>query len=142
MAKKSYQGKFHPSRPEKWIGDIYYRSSIEFRYFRKLEENPAVIGLASEEIVVPYISPVDGKPHRYFVDLWIKTKQKDGSIKTFIAEIKPEVETQPPKKLKYITENYKRRVITYAINQAKWETARKYASKRGWHFIILTENML
>ena len=37
----------------------------------------------------------------------------------------------------YITE-----VVTYAINQAKWEAAREYCKDRGWEFMLITEKEL
>jgi hypothetical protein len=87
-------------------------------------------------------SPVDGRLHRYFIDLWIKVKDKDGKIVTYLIEIKPESETKIPKKRKYITENYKKEVVTFAVNQAKWEAADKFAKKNGWIFKVMTETML
>ena len=37
-----------------------------------LDSDPRIIEWSSEEIVVPYISPVDNRTHRYFVDFYVK----------------------------------------------------------------------
>jgi len=45
-----------------------------------LDKNPDIISWASEEMIVPYISPVDGKWHRYFPDFLVKVRTKDGVV--------------------------------------------------------------
>lgn len=90
---------------------------------------------------MPYISPVDNSPHRYFVDFKVQIRENDGSHKTYLVEIKPEAQTKPPvknrNKKRYLSE-----AVTYATNEAKWKAARRYAEERGWKFIILTEQDL
>jgi len=63
-------------------------------------------------------------------------------IKTAIIEIKPEIQTIPPKKPQRITDNYKKKCITYAINVAKWDAAKLVAEKNGMEFQIITEKWL
>ena len=50
------------------------------------DTNNAVIEWGSEEIIIPYLSPWDGRIHRYFPDFYIKIKQHNGSIKKFVIE--------------------------------------------------------
>lgn len=141
MARKYHQGKFKPKNPQKYQGDstnVIYRSSWERLVFVWLDNHPACIGWNSEEVVIPYISPVDQKPHRYFLDVKATFKYQDGSKKTFLIEIKPYSQTLPPKN----TTNKKRLLeesMTYAVNQAKWEAATKYAKKYGYEFKVITE---
>jgi hypothetical protein len=59
-----------------------------------------------------------------------------------LIEIKPEKQTQEPKKPKRQSQKYLREVMTYAKNISKWETARKYCEERGWLFEIWTEKSL
>lgn len=73
------------------------------------------------------------------MDVWVKMKNKEGEIVESLIEIKPYVQTQPPRKQKKKTEQFINKVKTYAVNRAKWEAAKKYASKRGIQFKILTE---
>lgn len=137
--KNVKQGKYIPINPKKWIGKVvYYRSGLEFKIFRYCDLNPNVLSIASEEFFIPYKS-IDGKIHRYFVDLYVKVKDKDGNIKELIIEIKPYSQTIQPKTQKRITKQYKERFKTYLINMAKWEAAEKFAFKNNCEFKILTE---
>ena len=75
MAYGYKQGFFTPRFPKKYIGDptnIVYRSGWEKRVMQTLDENSNVLRWASEEIVIPYISPIDNRPHRYFVDFYVE----------------------------------------------------------------------
>ena len=136
----AYKGRFTPKNPQKYIGDyknIIYRSSWECKMMDWLDRNPNIISWASEEVTVPYISPVDGRWHRYFPDMWMKTI--DG--RNLILEIKPYKQTIPPKKQ---NKRYLIEMQTFIINKQKWDAALKYCGKKGsgWHFIILTEKEL
>jgi len=144
MARKKpkyNQGIYKPINPHKYSGnvnDIIYRSGLELKYFRYVDLNSSILKWGSETVVVPYIS-VDGRPHRYFLDLWLKTKCKDGSIKEYICEIKPLAFVNQPKPQKRISKKWKMKYRTWLINQAKWDAATKYAKQKGWEFKILTD---
>lgn len=135
--------KWLPKNKEKYVGDIdniISRSSWETKFLVWCDSNPNVIRYASEEVVVPYISPVDGKQHRYFVDFLVMVKTRTGDIRKYAVEIKPEAQTIPPK-----TRNKKRlltETATYAVNQAKWKAADLYFTSKGVAFIVLTEKHL
>jgi len=103
-----------------------------------------VLMWSSEEVVIPYRSPLDGKIHRYFMDFWMKTKQKNGSIKTFLVEIKPHSQTIPPtiKEDSKITPTKIRQIKTYALNSEKWKAAKNFCLDRGWEFVVMTEKQL
>jgi len=57
------------------------------------DENPNVISWGSEEICIPYKSPVDGKIHRYYPDFIVELKNKQGEIETLVIEVKPSKQT-------------------------------------------------
>jgi hypothetical protein len=140
----SYKGWFRPRNPQKYNGDsnnIVYRSSWELRVMKYLDENPNVIWWASEELHIPYVSPVDKKVHRYFPDFIVKAKQKDGTTKTLVLEVKPEKQTQLPTQ-KRKTQRFLQEVATYAINQEKWRAADLFCKEHGWQFKIITEKDL
>lgn len=141
---KYTQGKFTPKNPKKYKGDptqIFYRSSWELTVLRKLDEHPDVIEWSSEEIIVPYISPIDMRAHRYFPDFVVKKRNhSDGKIETVMIEIKPKKQTQPPKIQNKKTKTYLNEVATWGINSAKWKAADTFCKKKGWKFIIMTEN--
>lgn len=100
-----------------------------------------VIRWASEEVVIPYMSPLDKKPHRYFVDFLVEMKTPSG-IKTWLIEIKPKKQCREPEKRKRVTRGYINEVQTWITNNAKWEAAKQVSDARGWQFKILTEDDL
>ena len=107
-----------------------------------LDRNPNIISWASEELIIPYISPVDGRWHRYFPDFLVKMKTKDGKLKTMLLEVKPKKQSQPPEPQKRITKRYITEVTTYGVNQSKWKAANEYCLDRGWEFQVITEDHL
>lgn len=137
------KGRFVPKNPDKYVGDkrnIVYRSSWEKLVMRYFDQNPAVLKWNSEECVVPYVSPVDNQTHRYFVDFWVKYRAVGGTIKEKLIEVKPSSQCEPP--ANKFAKNYKEAMKTFAVNQAKWEAARKVAASRGMEFQVMTENDL
>lgn len=135
--------KWYPKHPEKYVGDcsaIIVRSSWEKDFLRYCDEHPSVIRYSSEEIVVPYVSPLDNKVHRYFPDVVLEVKKKDGEIVKMMVEIKPHGQTILP-----TSKNRKRleeQVATYVVNKAKWDAAEAFCQKHGMIFKILTEREL
>ena len=141
----AYSGKFTPKNPQKYVGDpknIIYRSSWECRVMDWLDRNPDIISWASEELIVPYISPVDGRWHRYFPDFLVKVKTKSNTVKTMMLEVKPKKQTSAPEPQKRKTKRYINEVMTWGVNQSKWKYAKEYCLDRGWEFHIITEDHL
>ena len=141
----SYKGKFKPKNISKYKGDhtaITYRSSWELLLMRKLDKKPNVLKWSSEEIVIPYRSPIDGKRHRYFPDFFIKYVTTKGQIVREIIEVKPKKQLKPPKEPKRQTKRYLNEVATYVVNQAKFAAANEYCNDRKYGFRILTEDHL
>jgi hypothetical protein len=141
----SYKGRFKPKNPEKYKGNptnIIYRSLWELRFMRHLDSHPSIELWSSEEIIIPYISPIDNRIHRYFPDFWIRAKDKNGTINTMLVEIKPMKQVKEPVRQDKITRRYINEVKTYGINSAKWKAAEKYCLDRNWQFKILTEKDL
>lgn len=103
------------------------------------DNNDNVLEWGSEEIVIPYISPVDRKVHRYFPDFYVRARTRDGRIQKYIIEVKPKSQCAEPKRQKKVTRKYLTEVTTYAVNQAKWKAAREYCADRRMEFLILTE---
>ena len=142
---KYYQGKFTPRYPEKYVGDptgIQARSSWEFRAMRWLDENSSILKWASEEMHVPYISPRDGRQHRYYPDFLIQYKTHAGEIKKAMLEVKPNAQINPPVYKGRKTQRFLTETLTYAVNQAKWAAAKRWCSDNGFDFILLDEYSL
>jgi hypothetical protein len=146
MAKniKYYQGRYTPINPKKYRGDvrnIQYRSSWEKKMMLRLDKDSNVIEWSSEEIIVPYRSPLDGQIHRYFVDFFVKSI-KSGKVMSYLIEVKPYRQTIEPVKKSRISKTYINEVVTYVVNVAKWKAAEKYCADRGWEFFKITEKDL
>ena len=138
---KYLQGQFRPKNWQKYKGDptkIIYRSSWELHVMLWLDRDASILEWSSEELIIPYIHPLDKEAHRYFPDFVVKMRTLDG-IETHILEVKPEAQIQEPARPKKINRGFAQKVLTYAINQAKWDMAKQYAKKRGWKFTLLNE---
>lgn len=140
----AYSGKFSPRNPKKYMGDpsnIVYRSLWERKVMVMLDERDDVVEWASEELPIPYRSPLDNKIHRYFVDFIYKVKKNDGNILTKMIEVKPLAQTKEPKRPanKKTSKKYIREVTTYLVNMAKWDAAKAYCADKGWEFSTITE---
>jgi hypothetical protein len=144
----SYKGKFRPKNPNKYKGNpsnIIYRSLLERRFMVYLDNNPSILKWQSEEIIIPYVSPIDNRVHRYFPDFYIKYKTSDARVVEELIEVKPFNQCSPPNPKKKLTKTgrtskrYLKEVQTYIVNDAKWNQAMKYCKDRKWKWRILTE---
>jgi hypothetical protein len=138
---KYFKERFKPRFPEKYRGDpteIIFRSSWEFAVMRKFDDDPNVLQWSSEEQAILYTSPLDNKLHRYFPDFIVKKKTPEG-VKTFMIEVKPEKQCKPPKAQQKATKGYINEMATFAVNQCKWEAARKYCARMGMIFEVWDE---
>ena len=142
---KTYKGKFRVDNPGKYKGDIsniVYRSLWELRFMKWCDNNQSVEEWGSETVIVPYISPIDRKAHRYFVDFYVKVRNKNGTLQKYLIEIKPERFTKPPAIPKKKTKRFIDEVFQYSVNDAKWKAAFEFCKDRNMKFIILTEKDL
>jgi hypothetical protein len=140
---KNYkQGRFNPLNPNKYKGTlpIYYRSKLELNAMRMLDNNSNVLAWGSESVVIPYLSPLDNRIHRYFVDMVATLRESTGNIKKLLIEVKPFKQTQKP-----TSSNAKSQKTVlyentqYIMNMAKFDAAKQWCVKKDFTFIILTE---
>ena len=106
------------------------------------DTQPNVLKWASEEFSIPYVSPKDGKVHRYYPDFLIEYRDTGGKIKKQIIEVKPKRQTKPPERKSRVTKSYLYEAATYEINMAKWKAAGEFAKDNGIEFRIITEDEL
>ena len=145
MKKYPKVGKYKVRNKEKYVGNLHeceHRSHWEHIYMKYLDGNPNVMEWGSETVIVPYYNPVEKRTRRYFVDFYVKVMTGRGMIKKYIIEIKPYNQCFPPKKPKRQTAAYKNKINAYVVNQSKWKAAKKYADKRDWEFVVITEKEL
>lgn len=144
MRSKYKQGIFNPINGHKYKGStpIVFRSNLELLFYRWADRNDKVLQWGSESIVIPYISPKDGKMHRYFVD-GVLLLETDVGVKKFLVEIKPERQTKPPSlNPRMSRKNVLLEQLNWAMNSSKWEAAKNWCAKNGFEFVILTEKDL
>ena len=141
-SEKYHQGWFYPKNKEKFLGDkAFYRSGLELKFMRWCDDNTNVLKWGSENVIVPYISPLDNRVHKYYVDNFVVIKEGT-KITKYLIEIKPSGQTKPP------TTKYKKRFhllyeqARYAVNSSKWKFAKEFCLKKGWQFLIITEEHL
>ena len=145
MARNTYKSIFKPNNPSKYVGDssnIVCRSSWERFFCSNLDNNPNVEKWGSEEFAIEYVSPKDGKVHRYFVDFIVRFK--NGSV--IMVEIKPKAQAIPPsppkKKSNKALARFQEDMMVFMINQAKWNAAIQFGKRNGFDFVVYTEDEL
>jgi len=139
-SKRVYTGLFRPKNPSKYKGDctnIIYRSSYELKFMNWCDLNNEILEWGSEEISIPYRSPLDKKIHRYYPDFYIKIGDK-----RYLVEIKPYRFTQEPIVPKRKTQRFINEVMQWGVNTAKWKCAEEFCLDRGWEFMLITEKEL
>ena len=141
----AYSGLYKPTNPGKYRGNptrVIYRSLWERKFMVFCDNNPAILEWGSEEVIIPYRCPTDGRVHRYFPDFYIKVREKSGKVTKYIIEVKPKKQTQPPNDKNKRTAAYKRAALTFMKNRAKWDAAQDFCEDRQMNFLILTEDHL
>lgn len=134
-------GLYKPMNPGKYIGDHVpvFRSSWEHRVMYYLDNNPHIIRWGSELVQIPYISPKDGKVHRYFVDFYAELVAEGGGKRKLLIEVKPKKQLEPPKTKNRSQKTIMTEMAQYVVNVAKFEAAKKFADANDMRFDIFTE---
>lgn len=140
-------------------GGLYYRSGLEHKFMVYLDNNPNIKLWGAECLEIPYeLTHFDNglarvKIHRYYPDFYYQMKMNDDSIKHVVVEIKPMKEYKlvqelnsgtmkiPEKGMKKL-KNFEYDLKMAQKNKSKWETMIKWCNKKGYQFIILTEEHL
>jgi len=145
----NYNGLYPDAKP------ITFRSSWEkiLCNFCDMQEN--VLAYGSEILELPYYSELDNKMHRYVTDFVMVTKSRDGSIKKWVIEVKPEnqaarldengnlIMPKPPKKpTQRRLASWQERCNVIRRNNEKWSAAKDFCYKKGYIFKVITEKEL
>ena len=142
---KCKSGTYKPINGEKYNGEypIIFRSGLEEAFMEIIDSTPSVLSWSSESFIVPYISPIDHRPHRYFPDFVLKILNNQNIEEWIIVEIKPDSQTRPPnmprKKTPKRMNRYKKDLYQWLVNKEKWKAAKKIAKDKGAKFMIITE---
>lgn len=134
----AYRTKFIPKNKLKYIGNpdkINCRSLWERNVCKFFDENRSIVKWAFEEIVIPYVSPIDQKIRNYYPDFLVEFVVA-GEKKIWLIEVKPRKQT-------YLKENAtKNEKLTWTVNTAKWNAAKSFCEKNKIEFKLLTEREL
>jgi hypothetical protein len=87
----AYRTTYSPKNPQKYVGDvntIVCRSLWERHVCKFLDENKSITKWSSEEIAIPYYSPIDKKIHNYYPDFLVEI-HNNGCKEVWLIEIKP-----------------------------------------------------
>lgn len=142
----AYSGIYKPINPKKYKGNpnrVIYRSMWEKKFMIFCDNTPSIVEWGSEEVIIPYRCPTDGKVHRYYPDFYMKVVDKQGVAKRYIIEIKPKKQVAgPDRNPKRKTVSWKKDVLRFMKNKAKWDAAEEFCDNRMMNFMILTEDHL
>lgn len=161
---KYNQGNFIPKNTDKVLklntkGGVYFRSSWEKKIMTWLDNNNTIIKWGAECLRIPYqMTHFDNgdtkiKEHSYFPDFYYEMRLQDGSLKQVVVEVKPMKEYKmvqslieerlsvPESGLKKL-KNFEYDLKMAYKNKNKWETMSLWCDKKGYHFIIITEDHL
>ena len=148
MATKFKQGLYTVKHPEKYIGDVTkvrYMSSWELQMFMFLDGNPNILKWSSEEVVIPYIKPTDGRVHKYYPDLLVLYRDQNGVERWELIEVKPSTQLKLSKSKSPKTRQLQN--LTLSVNKAKWDSALRWCEHQqnnGMNvtFRIITEKQI
>jgi len=158
------QGNFIPKNKDKVVklndkGGVYYRSSWEKKVMYWLDNKSDIIRWGAECLRITYQvnvvknGDIEIKTHSYFPDFYYELNTSNG-IKRVVVEVKPKKDYEDAilfdkgqfkideklslKKLKNLEYRFK----TAQKNSEKWKTMIKWCDKKGYDFIIITEEHL
>jgi hypothetical protein len=159
---KYNQGNYIPKYKDKLVklnsqGGVYFRSSLEKRLMLYLDHNEKITRWGAECMKVNYQRQNlngDGiKNHTYYPDFYYELRDDQGVLKQVVVEVKPMkdykmVQMLREKKLKVPEKGLKKlKNFEYDLkeaykNKCKWDAMIKWCNKKGYKFIIITEEHL
>ena len=158
------QGNYIPKNKDKVIklntqGGVYFRSSWEKKIMHWLDNNNTITKWGAECMRIPYqMTHFDNgdtkiKEHSYFPDFYYEMRLSDNTLKQVVVEVKPMKEFQMVQDLNEgklnVPENSMKKLKNFEYdlkmaykNKQKWETMINWCNKKGYDFIIITEQHL
>ena len=136
------QGRFFPKNISKCLNPkcetdgVGYKSGWEKVFYQHCDNHPSVTEWGAELFSIDYFNPFKKRPAKYWPDVLMKYKDKDGNEKTDLIEIKPAKETS----LTECKSRYDK--VMFTLNKSKWIAAKKFCDERGITFRIVTEKEL
>lgn len=131
-----HQGQFRMTNPQKYVGKSapYARSSWEVKVMQLFDTNSNILQWASEEVGIPYISPIDNRMHTYYPDFMVRYIDANNREHVELLEVKPNSQST----LETARSLADRQAL--AVNAAKWQAATQWCKSKGIRFRVITEN--
>ena len=156
---KYRQGLYTPKNKDKVIklnskGGLWYRSGLEQKMMIYLDNNSKIVNWGAEHLSIPYekteydndTKDLKTTEHCYYPDFYYELLREDGTVMKVVAEVKPLSETMEPKLPHNPTskqlKNFEYSLKMYNKNLSKWTYMIEYCRKKGFEFIIVTEERL
>jgi hypothetical protein len=156
---KYKQGLYTPKNKDKVIklnsqGGLFYRSGLEQKMMIYFDNNDSIINWGAEHLRIPYTKTewvsesqeFKTTEHTYYPDFYYELRRSDGTVSKVVAEVKPKSETMEPKIPANPTskqlKNFEYALKMYNKNLSKWTYMIEYCEKKGFEFIIITEELL
>ena len=139
IGKGIARGRYTLKNPDKYAGtkSPIYRSSWEHAFMTFCDNNPGVIGWASEAVRIPYKNPLTGKRSTYVPDFFVQYMDANHRKRSEVVEIKPSNQSTLE-----AAGRSKPRQLAVVQNMAKWEAATAWCKQKGIRFRVVTENDL
>ena len=112
----AYRTTFKPKNVEKYVGDatkITCRSLWERNVCKFCDENQSVQKWSFEEVVIPYMSPIDQKVHNYFPDFYLV------DFDVYLDPKNPYAIKAQESKIKCLTKQIKNLIIIKGLEECK-----------------------
>jgi hypothetical protein len=159
QSNKYKQGIFYPKNKDKVVklnakGGLFYRSGLEHKMMIYFDNNEKIINWGAEHLRIPYqktewvseSQEYKTTEHTYYPDFYYELKREDGTVSKVVAEVKPMSETTEPKMSQNPTakqmKNFEYALKMYNKNLSKWNYMIEYCNRKGFKFIIITEETL
>jgi hypothetical protein len=158
------QGNYIPKHKDKVLklnsyGGVFFRSSWEKKIMTWLDHNDRITLWGAECLKIPYqMTHFTGgdtkvKEHSYYPDFYYEMKIDELTTKKVVVEVKPmkeynmvlalsEGRLQVPENRGKKLKNFEYDLKMAYKNKQKWDTMISWCEKKGYEFIIITEDHL
>lgn len=156
------QGNYIPINKDKVLilnneGGVYFRSSLEKKIMVWLDNSKNIRIWSAEHLQIQYqlVHNIGGVPtlknHTYYPDFYYELVKENSEVRKVVVEVKPQSEyidailfTEGKFNIPENATLKKLRSIEYRFKMAqknaeKWKTMIKWCNKKGFEFIIITE---
>ena len=101
-----------------------------------------VVEWSSEEIAIPYRSPKDNRYHLYFPDFYMKVRNTNGSIQSYLVESEPKAQVEGPQSSSKEDQTIPNGGRDLCHQPSEMGSSERILQGQLWQFKIITEREL